>query len=81
MVFTPLLTSTCVGTLEPRCAAVPIVGLRRELEQPQHKLYIAEATQVDPAARVISCRDNTGLSFEVPYDVLTLSTGSQVGPT
>ncbi|KAK9843007.1 hypothetical protein WJX74_005543 [Apatococcus lobatus] len=77
MVFTPLLTSTCVGTLEPRCAAVPIVGLRPELEHPQHKLYIAEATQVDPAARTISCTDTTGLTFEVPYDVLTLSTGSQ----
>lgn len=35
MVFTPLLASTCVGTLEPRSVALPLIDIQKELKQPQ----------------------------------------------
>lgn len=31
MVFTPLLSSTCVGTLEPQCVAVHITDIQKAL--------------------------------------------------
>lgn len=35
MVFTPLLASTCVGTLEPRSVALPLTDIQPQLKQPQ----------------------------------------------
>lgn len=35
MVFTPLLTSACVGTLEPRSVALPLIDIQPQLKQPQ----------------------------------------------
>ena len=46
MVFTPLLASTCVGTVEPRSVALPLIDIQRELKQPQVRGYRACLTQV-----------------------------------
>lgn len=35
MVFTPLLASACVGTLEPRSVALPLIDIQPQLKQPQ----------------------------------------------
>ena len=35
MVFTPLLASACVGTIEPRSTAIQVVDIQRHLRDPQ----------------------------------------------
>jgi NADH:ubiquinone reductase (non-electrogenic) len=35
MVFTPLLASACVGTLECRSVALPLVDIQPRLKEPQ----------------------------------------------
>ncbi len=35
MVFTPLLASSCVGTVESRSVAVPIIDIQKALRSPQ----------------------------------------------
>ena len=40
MVFTPLLASTCVGTIEPRSVAIPVVRIQKALTQP-HNYYFS----------------------------------------
>ncbi|GFR52047.1 hypothetical protein Agub_g14566, partial [Astrephomene gubernaculifera] len=77
MVFTPLLASTTVGTLEPRSVVVHLFELQPALSAPANAIYIAEAQSVDPAARTVSCRSADGLAFTLPYDKLAICTGSQ----
>ena len=80
MVFTPLLTSACVGTLEFRSVAVPVMSLQKYLKEPQNKYYLASAENVDPEKKTVACKDEDGLEFSVPYDKLVIATGSQVTP-
>ena len=40
MVFTPLLASTCVGTIEPRSVAIPVVRIQKALTQ-AHNYYFS----------------------------------------
>jgi NADH dehydrogenase FAD-containing subunit len=75
--FTPLLSTTCVGTLEFRGICEPTMNLR-------HVSFIhAEAVSVDPRRKVVLCRsvhdvarnddDNSERfypEFEVAYDKL-----------
>jgi len=77
MVFTPLLASTTVGTIDPRSVTVPVTDIQRALFQPQNSLFIAEATAVHPDRKVVEARADDGQSFLVPYDKLVLATGSQ----
>ncbi|GIL54148.1 hypothetical protein Vafri_9702 [Volvox africanus] len=77
MVFTPLLASTTVGTLEPRSVAVHMNDIQPALSSPSNSLYIAEAQAVDPAGRTVTCRSADGVSFSVSYDKLAICTGSQ----
>lgn len=48
MVFTPLLASACVGTLEGRAVAVPILNVQKALRYPQNTYYHASAIAVHP---------------------------------
>jgi NADH dehydrogenase FAD-containing subunit len=76
-VFTPLLASTCVGTLEFRSVTEPI---RKTLQRNQ---YIqASCESVDLSTKLLNCRpafeetaDATSL-FTIPYDKLVISVGS-----
>ncbi|KAK9817823.1 hypothetical protein WJX72_002730 [[Myrmecia] bisecta] len=77
MVFTPLLTSTCVGTVEPRSVAIPIINIQRGLRQPQNVYYCSECIEVHPQDKLLRCRDEDGVEFAVGYDVLAIATGSQ----
>ncbi|KAG2490335.1 hypothetical protein HYH03_011284 [Edaphochlamys debaryana] len=76
MVFTPLLASTTVGTLEPRSVAVHMHEIQPALSRPSNGLFIAEAESVDPVARSVTCHSTDGVRFEVPYDKLAICTGS-----
>lgn len=52
MVFTPLLASATVGTLEPRSVAMHVHDIQPALFLPQNQLVVAEAKAVNPAGKV-----------------------------
>eukprot|EP01025_Chloroclados_australasicus_P010990 TRINITY_DN14731_c0_g1_i1.p1 TRINITY_DN14731_c0_g1~~TRINITY_DN14731_c0_g1_i1.p1 ORF type:complete len:536 (-),score=64.97 TRINITY_DN14731_c0_g1_i1:675-2282(-) len=77
MVFTPLLASTTVGTLEFRSVVMPVLDIQKALHWPQNKFYAAEAIQVLPKAKKVVCKAEDGVLFNVRYDKLAICTGSQ----
>jgi NADH:ubiquinone reductase (non-electrogenic) len=69
--FTPLLPSTTVGTIEFRSIIEPIRHARRSLT-----FYHAEAFSLDPARRSVGCRGTgNGETFSVSYDILVIAVG------
>lgn len=71
--FTPLLASSAVGTLELRSIAEPV----RELLGPNDIFYRAKAEKIDRQRKVVICKQvGDDLSFEVPYDKLVISVGA-----
>ena len=78
MVFTPLLTSACVGTLEFRSVAVPVMSLQKHLKEPQNNYLLGSAQNVDPDKKTVQCKAEDGTEFTVSYDKLVVATGSQV---
>lgn len=78
MVFTPLLASACVGTVEPRSTALPLVEIQRALKEPHNFYFNAKATAVHLDTNAVDCIDETGINFICRYDVLAIATGSQV---
>ncbi len=65
--FTPLLPSTTVGTVEFR-------SIIETARRPGVRFYLARCGGVDPAARRIQCRN--GASFELEYDRLVIAVGA-----
>lgn len=78
MVYTPLLTSACVGTLDFRSVAVPVMALQKRLKDAQNNHFLASAQAVDSDKKEVSCKDEGGLEFKINYDKLVIATGSQV---
>jgi NADH dehydrogenase FAD-containing subunit len=67
--FTPLLPSTAVGTLEFRAIQEPV----RTIEG-LDKYYQAKATNIDLEEGKVTCEDSYSRSvFEVPYDYLCVA--------
>ncbi|KAF5760654.1 putative NADH:ubiquinone reductase (non-electrogenic) [Helianthus annuus] len=85
MVFTPLLASTCVGTLEFRSVAEPVVRVQTALaKDPNSYFYLASCTSVDTDKHEVYCEtvsDNENLyepyRFKVAYDKLVIASGSE----
>lgn len=77
MIFTPLLSSTCVGTLETRAVTLPIIDLQPALRQPQNYYFAATAVAVHPQDRLVEACSEDGIRFFAEYDVLVIATGSQ----
>jgi len=70
--FTPLLPSTTVGTIEFRSIIEPIRTAREGVEFVQ-----ASCTSIDLEKRRATCRGvGTELEFEVEYDLLALAVGA-----
>jgi NADH:ubiquinone reductase (non-electrogenic) len=70
--FTPLLPSSTVGTVEFRSIIEPIRRVRRGV-----RFIQASAKRLDPAGRKVFCReDESGVEFEVEYDTLVVAVGS-----
>ena len=68
-IFTPLLPSTTVGTIEFRSIIEPIRNAKTDLHY-----FQAECLNIDPAARVASCREiSRDEHFDVPYDILVIA--------
>ncbi|KAF1873226.1 hypothetical protein Lal_00016368 [Lupinus albus] len=85
MVFTPLLASTCVGTLEFRSVAEPVSQIQDALaKNPNSYFYLASCTGIDTDKHEIYCESvhNGGLphepyQFKVAYDKLVIASGAE----
>ena len=73
--FTPLLTSTTVGTLEFRSITEPIrnTGFRDE-----HHFHLSYATGLDSEEQLVHCVSalNPSKKYSVSYDVLVIGVGA-----
>ncbi len=70
--FTPLLPSTTVGTIEFRSIIEPI-----RVACPAATFYQAEALSVDPGQRVVECEGSLdGKRFTLSYDLLVIAVGA-----
>eukprot|EP01132_Coremiostelium_polycephalum_P007923 gene7923-9749_t len=71
--FTPLLASTSVGTLEFRSIAQPVRGSKDNFDYIQ-----AKCTDINPTEKTIQClstlHQNT---FQIPYDKLIIGVGAR----
>ncbi|KAK7252191.1 hypothetical protein RIF29_35974 [Crotalaria pallida] len=85
MVFTPLLASTCVGTLEFRSVAEPVSQIQDALgKNPNSYFYLASCIGIDTDKHEIYCEavKNGGLprepyQFKVAYDKLVIASGAE----
>lgn len=72
--FTPLLPSTTVGTLEFRSVIEPVRAAR-----PGVQFYQAEVVHIDESRRSVVCRAvHDGDEFDLSFDVLTIGVGADV---
>ena len=70
--FTPLLPSTTVGTVEFRSIIEPIRHARRDL-----RFFDAHAASLNPTRRTVACiGDVAGERFSVAYDLLVIAVGA-----
>ncbi|KAL3334059.1 hypothetical protein AABB24_030695 [Solanum stoloniferum] len=84
MVFTPLLASTCVGTLEFRSVAEPIGRIQPAVStQPTSYFFLANCNAIDFDNHMIQCQTVTeGVetlepwNFNVSYDKLVIASGA-----
>ncbi|KAJ4831392.1 Internal alternative NAD(P)H-ubiquinone oxidoreductase A1, mitochondrial [Turnera subulata] len=85
MVFTPLLASTCVGTLEFRSVAEPVSRIQPAVaSSPNSYFYLASCIGVDTDKHEVYCEtvSKGGLSndphrFKVAYDKLVIAAGAE----
>jgi NADH:ubiquinone reductase (non-electrogenic) len=84
MVFTPLLASTCVGTLEFCSVAEPVRIIQPALaKEPDSYFFLAWCTDIDTSNHEVYCEsiydEATGTAggdmFRVAYDKLVVATG------
>ncbi|KAL8479948.1 hypothetical protein ACS0TY_026768 [Phlomoides rotata] len=85
MVFTPLLASTCVGTLEFRSVAEPIGRIQPAISrEPGSYFFLANCKGVDFQNHQIHCQTVTEgaatldpWNFNVSYDKLVIASGAE----
>ncbi|XP_050212933.1 internal alternative NAD(P)H-ubiquinone oxidoreductase A1, mitochondrial-like [Mercurialis annua] len=85
MVFTPLLASTCVGTLEFRSVAEPVSRIQSALSGDANSyFYLASCNGIDTDKHEVYCEtvSNGGLpqepyKFKVAYDKLVIASGAE----
>lgn len=79
--FTPMLPSATVGTLELRSLVEPI---RRIVTQVKGHFVKAEATEIDFARKLVevthTSKDGRKSQFYLPYDKLVIGVGSTTNP-
>ncbi|CAN8306026.1 unnamed protein product [Cochlearia groenlandica] len=85
MVFTPLLASTCVGTLEFRSVAEPISRIQPAISREPGSYYFhANCSRLDSENHEVHCETVTDESstlepqkFKIAYDKLVLACGAE----
>ncbi|KAJ9604212.1 NADH:ubiquinone oxidoreductase [Cladophialophora chaetospira] len=79
--FTPLLPSCTVGTIEHRSIMEPIRNILRH-KKANVKYYEAEATKIDYEKRIVYARDDSEIkgdimTTEIPFDMLVVGVGAE----
>jgi NADH:ubiquinone reductase (non-electrogenic) len=79
--FTPLLPSCTVGTIEHRSIMEPIRNFLRH-KKAAVKYYEAEATKIDYEKRVVYVNDESPIKgdvsqTEIPFDMLVVGVGAE----
>jgi NADH:ubiquinone reductase (non-electrogenic) len=79
--FTPLLPSCTVGTIEHRSIMEPIRNFLRH-KKAAVKYYEAEATKIDYEKRIVYINDDSEIkgdvsATEVPFDMLVIGVGAE----
>lgn len=69
--FTPLLASTCTGTLEFRSVTEPIRRL-----SPTVNYYEGICDGIDMKTKQVNCKSSFGSEFQVPWDKLVIACGA-----
>ncbi|KAK8955263.1 hypothetical protein KSP40_PGU011603 [Platanthera guangdongensis] len=87
MVFTPLLASTCVGTLEFRSVAEPIGRIQPAISHaPGSYFFLSRCTALGPESHTVQCETVTDdassaslepWKFQVSYDKLVIALGAE----
>ncbi|KAI5012093.1 hypothetical protein ZWY2020_024227 [Hordeum vulgare] len=86
MVFTPLLASTCVGTLEFRSVVEPVSRIQPALStRPGSYFFLANCTGIDTRKHEVYCTVAAGdeqmpanpYRFRVAYDKLVIASGAE----
>ncbi|EXB94111.1 putative NADH dehydrogenase [Morus notabilis] len=85
MVFTPLLASTCVGTLEFRSVAEPIGRIQPAISrEPGSYFFLAKCTGLDADKHEVQCETATDgpdtlepWKFKISYDKLVIGLGAE----
>ncbi|KAF3451547.1 hypothetical protein FNV43_RR07642 [Rhamnella rubrinervis] len=85
MVFTPLLASTCVGTLEFRSVAEPVSRIQTALStNPNSFFYLASCIGINTDKHEVYCESFSNGSlpqdpyqFKVAYDKLVIAAGAE----
>lgn len=85
MVFTPLLASTCVGTLEFRSVAEPIGRIQPAISrEPGSYFFLSNCTRADFQNHEVHCQTVTDgvdtldpWSFKISYDKLVIASGAE----
>ncbi|KAI7879057.1 FAD/NAD(P)-binding domain-containing protein [Lichtheimia hyalospora FSU 10163] len=79
--FTPLLPSCTVGTIDVRSLVEPVRFITRHKAR-EVKVYEAECTNVDPERKMLTIKDSSEVKgasaeSEIPYDYLVVGIGAQ----
>ena len=77
MVFTPLLASSCVGSVHNQSVIENIRHLQPALRSPQNHFYLAHAKKIDIDNNEIECISNNNTKFKIGYDKLVIATGGR----
>nr|GMD18836.1 internal alternative NAD(P)H-ubiquinone oxidoreductase A1, mitochondrial-like [Ipomoea batatas] len=85
MVFTPLLASTCVGTLEFRSVAEPVGRIQPAISrEPNSYFFLAKCSGIDFNNHTINCQTATDgvqapepWNFSISYDKLVVAAGAK----
>ena len=77
MVFTPLLPSSCVGTVHNQSVIENIRHIQPELGLPQNHFYLAHAESVDIENNIIHCVTDNNKTFKLGFDKLVIATGGK----
>ncbi|KAH9701758.1 Internal alternative NAD(P)H-ubiquinone oxidoreductase A2 [Citrus sinensis] len=85
MVFTPLLASTCVGTLEFRSVAEPIARIQPAISrEPGSYFFLSHCAGIDTDNHVVHCETVTDelrtlepWKFKISYDKLVIALGAE----
>lgn len=80
--FTPLLPSAVVGSLQPSSIIQPARKFYKVLQDSKIQFYEAECTNIDHENNIVTCSDSSPVctkssTFDLEYDYLVIAVGSE----